>query len=274
MPDRPAGEIRFLFQPSEEDQDAENKSGGFRMVEEGAMEGVDAVIALHVSSSLEANKIEVAQGYMMAAVDKFIATIYGKGCHGAGHHLGIDPIYLLGQVINAVYGVRARRIDPTKPAVVSICSVHGGTADNIIPNEVNILGTLRSYDPEIREQLRTQVEEAFGVARVLGGDYKFELVPAYPATYNDPEVAQLIHSTAAELFGSADVAVGEPIMGAEDFSYMAQAAPGAMFWLGAKMDEVDRPHHSPQFNIDESCMQRGAAVLAETACRLLAQHSR
>lgn len=272
MPDRPAGEIRFLFQPSEEKQDNENKSGGMRMVEEGAMEGIDAVIALHVSSKIESGKIEIGSGYVMAAVDEFRATIKGKGCHGAAHHQGIDPIFLLGQVINAIYGVRARRIDPTQPAVISICSVHSGTASNVVPDEATLIGTLRSYSPEIRQQLRDEVEQAISIVRALGGDYEYSVIEGYPATYNDTEVAALIGQTAADLFGAEDVLIGDPMMGAEDFSYMAQQAPGAMLFLGTRIGEDNRPHHSPIFNIEEEALYRGAAILAETAVRLLDQH--
>lgn len=274
MPDRPAGQIRLIFQPSEEAQDDENKSGGMRMVEEGALDDVDHVIALHVSSGTPSGKVEIREGYAMAAVDSFYATITGEGCHGAYPHMGIDPIYILGQVINAIHGVRARRINPMRPAVISIGSVHGGDADNVIPNEVKLSGTIRSYDEDTRKQLWRDLEAALAVSRAFGGDYTLHIREGYPATYNDPAVASVINDVVTGMFGADSLYPPEAGMGAEDFGYMTAKAPGAMLFLGAKKDEINRPHHSPIFDIDESSFYVGAAVLAETACRLLREAGR
>lgn len=267
--DRPAGEIRLLFQPSEEDEDTEHKSGAVRMIEDGAMEGVDAVIALHVASGIPAGQIRIATGYNSAAVDSFNATIVGEGGHGAYPHQTVDPIYLLAQVVNAIHGIRARRINPVRASVISIGSVHAGDANNVIPNAVELTGTIRSYDDETRQQLWAELERAFSVARALGGDYKLEILKGYPSQYNDPEVATLIRDVGQEMLGEGGLYPDEPGMGAEDFSYMTNLAPGAMFSLGAKFDDVNRPHHSPIFDLDESAFPIGTAMLAETACRLL-----
>lgn len=269
MPDRPAGEIRFLFQPSEEDQDAEGKSGAARMIEDHALNDVDHVIALHVASKEEAGTMQVGDGYIMAAVDKFHATIKGQGGHGAAPHLALDPITIAAQVINAINAIRARRIDPTKPAVISFGSIHAGTASNVIPQEVALTGTIRSYDEETRETLLSELENAFKIAQVMGGDYELELFRGYPATYNDPAIASKLREVSAGYFGDDKVDFAEPIMGAEDFSYMTQAAPGAMLWLGVKLDEQERPHHNPYFDIDDTVLYQGAAILAETAVQLL-----
>ncbi|GIL12392.1 MAG: amidohydrolase [Chloroflexota bacterium] len=271
MPDRPAGEIRFLFQPSEEDEDDEGKSGATRMIEDGAMEGVDAVIALHVASGIPAGKIRTGGGYASAAVDSFEATITGEGCHGAYPQYGTDPIYILAQVINAVHGIRARRISPVRAAVISIGSVHGGDANNVIPDSVKINGTIRSFDEETRQKLWDELDRAMSVARALGGDYTLSIRRGYPAMYNDPGVSDLIEQVTIDLFGEEHLYSEETGMGAEDFSYMTRLAPGAMFNLGAKLDSVNRPHHSPIFDLDESVLHIGAAMLAETARRLLIQ---
>ncbi|MFP4320920.1 MAG: M20 family metallopeptidase [Anaerolineales bacterium] len=271
LPDLPAGEIRFLFQPCEETQDDENKSGGLRMTEENALAGVDHTLALHVASHIESGAVLVAEGPITAAVDSFEAVIKGKGCHGAASHLGIDPIYILAQVINAIHGIRARRIDPAKAATISIGSVHGGDANNVIPHEVRLNGTIRTYDPDVREQIRHDLYSAFDVARALGGDYELHLQPGYPPTINDAGAVRAIEASTVDMFGAEAMQPGEAILGGEDFSYMTQAAPGAMFFLGAKYDDQERPHHSPVFNIDEAVLQRGAAVLAESALRLMRQ---
>ncbi len=269
MPDRPAGEIRFFFQPCEETSDEEGKGGAQRMIEAGALDGVDKVIALHVSSDLPAGKITINDGFITAAVDDFYATIIGKGAHAAHPDTGIDPIFIAAQVINAIHGVRARRLDPVHPAVVTIGSIHGGQAPNVIPNEVTINGTIRTFDDATRQQCWVEVEKALGVARALGGDYTFELKKGCPSVYNAPEVSAVIRQAALDLFGAENLLVQEPGMGGEDFSYMTRKAPGAMFRLGAKLDEVSRPHHNPKFDLNESAFKYGAALMAETAVRLL-----
>lgn len=269
MKDRPAGEIRLLFQPSEEDEDDENKSGAVRMIEDGALEDLDAVIALHVSSGMPTGKIRITPGFDHAAVDSFYATIKGEGGHGAYPHQTIDPTFILAQVINAIHGVRARRINPMRPAVISIGAINAGSANNVIAEEVIMNGTIRSYDDETRQQLWDELERAFGVAKALGGDYELKIIKGYPAGYNDPDVSALIRNIGGEILGQDGIAADEPGMGAEDFSYMCLKAPGAMFSLGAQYDEVKRPHHSSNFDLDESAFPIGAAILAESAVRLL-----
>ncbi len=269
MEDRPPGEIRLLFQPSEEDEDSDHKSGAVRMIEDGALENLDAVIALHVNSNIPAGQIRIATGPNSASVDSFNATIIGEGCHGAYPHQGVDPIFILAQVINAIHGIRARRINPVRPAVISIGAVHAGAANNVIPDEVQMNGTIRSYDDETREKLWAELEQAFTVTRAFGGDYKLEIIKSYPSQHNDAEVAQLIREIGVSMLGEGGLYPEEPGMGAEDFAYMTRKAPGAMFSLGAKFDEVNRPHHSPIFDLDESSFSVGAAILAESAVRLL-----
>ena len=269
MPDRPAGEIRFFFQPCEETADEDEKSGAMRMIEDKALDGIDRVIALHVASDLPSGKIVVNDGYMSAAVDDFYVTIIGKGCHAAYPDTGIDPIFITAQVINAIQGIRSRRINPTKAGVVTIGSIHGGKATNVIPDDVKISGTMRSFDDETRQQLWKELEAAAGVARALGGDFKLELRKGCPSVYNAPEVTRVMREVARDLFGDDSLIDEPPGMGGEDFSYMTRKAPGAMFNLGAKLDEVDRPHHNPKFDLNESAFKVGAAMLAETTLRLL-----
>jgi amidohydrolase len=269
MPDRPAGQIRLFFQPCEEAADSEGKSGAQRMIDDGIMQGVDRVIALHVASELPANKIAIESGYVTAAVDNFYATIIGKGCHAASPHFGIDPIFILAQFINAFHGIRARRVSPVRPMIASIGSVHAGIAENVIPNEVTISGTLRSYDKETREMLWKEVERALSIARTLGGDYSYRLELGCPSIHNDANVTSTIRSVAADLMGADVLIHDEPSLGGEDFSFMTEAAPGAMFMLGAKKDATERPHHNPHFDLDEGSFKLGAAVLAETAIRML-----
>lgn len=271
MEDRPAGTIRFLFQPCEETQDEEGKSGGMRMVEEGALDGLDAVIALHVASDEPSGSIILHSGYTMAAVDTFYGRVIGKGGHAAYPHTTIDPIFILAQVINAIHGIRARQLNPINPAVVSIGAVHGGSTTNVIPSAIELMGTIRTYDEKTRQQVWTDLEKAFAVARAFGGDCELRIEKGFPALYNDETIIELMGEVVRDLVGEEVIDGGKPAMGAEDFAFMARKAPGAMFMLGAKYDEVSRPHHNPNFNIDESVLPLGAAILAETAVRLLKQ---
>ena len=271
MPDRPDGEFRLLFQPSEEQWGEDGISGASAMIQDNALEDLDHVIALHVSSSSPAGQIEISSGYRMAAVDKFTARIIGKGGHAAAPHECIDPIYIQAQVINAIQAVRSRLLNPLQASVISIGAINGGTAHNIIPGEVQLVGTIRSYKDEVRSFLHEELENALAITRSFGGDYTLEISPGYPATYNDPGVCAVIRSVATEGLGEEHVIEGEPTMGAEDFAYMTQKARGAMLFLGAEIGDEPRPHHNANFDIDESVLYRGAGVLAESACRLLRQ---
>ena len=268
------GSVKLLFQPSEETSDEEGKSGGRRMVEEGVLDDVDAVVGLHISSTMASGEVSVSSGPFMAAVDTFEGSVIGRGGHGAYPHEGLDPIWLSAQVINAIHGIVSRRKHPTKPGVISVCTINAGTATNIIPESVHLSGTIRSLDPKVRDQLHADLDKAFAVARAFDGDYSLNIMPGYPPTVNDPQMAQFVHGMASDLIGGERVEEGGIRMGAEDFSYMADAVPGAFFYLGAKKDETHRPHHNAVFDIDEDVIPTGAALLAEAARRYLTEHSK
>lgn len=270
MDDRPDGEIRLLFQPSEERwRESDGHSGGSLMVEQKAADGLDAVIALHMSSNDPAGQVSITSGQALAAVDTFEATIIGEGTHGASPHNGLDPIWIQAQVINAIQAIRSRRLNPTDASVITVGSIHAGVAPNVIPNEVHLKGTIRSYTEEVRSEQHTLLEEAFALSRHFGGDYTLSISRGYPSMYNDPEIVDLMRQVSIDMIGEDNTVERQPGMGAEDFSYMSQKAPGTMIMLGAKFDELNRPHHSPIFDIDESSFHVGAAVLAESAIRLL-----
>jgi len=269
LPDRPLGEVRFLFQPCEEGVDSEGKSGAQRMLEDGALDGVDALLAMHVASTLPAGKVAVSGGYILAAADGWEATITGQGCHGAYPHLGLDPFALLAQVILAIQSIVSRRVDPVRPAVVSIGSIHGGDAGNVIPSEVRLKGTIRSFDEETRSQLHQELERAFAPVRALGGEYTLSVRDGVPASYNHPAIAAAVRDAAVDLFGPEAVMSQEPAMGAEDLAWMLRQAPGVAMQFGVQQPGEQRLHHSPDFDFDDSLLPKGAAVLAEAACRLL-----
>lgn len=263
------GTVRLLFQPAEEVSDADGFSGAPRMVQDGAMDGVDAVLALHVYPGSPVGEVDVDAGPASAGVDTFWATISGQGVHGAYPHKGIDPIHITAHVILALHAIVSRRVSPLDAGVISLGSVHAGRAANVIPEKVEISGTIRYLEPGVQRVLHAEIERALGVARALGGDYTLKLETGDPPMINSPDVVEVIRQVAADLLGEAMLKVREQTMGAEDFGRFSSMAPGAMFGLGAKIEESERRGHSPTFDLDERCLPVGAAVLAETALRLL-----
>ncbi|MBK9711598.1 MAG: amidohydrolase [Kouleothrix sp.] len=264
------GNVRFLFQPAEEDTGGEAVSGAPMMIRDGALDGVDTVIALHVDSMQPFGKVTMRDSWDSAATDQFKAWITASGGHGAYPHEAGDPIWMLGPVLMALHGIVARRVNPMKPAVVSLGQVHAGATSNVIPSEVFLHGTLRSYDADVRELLLAEVDRALSLVRTLGGDYRIEVERGYPAGKNSAEVSGWLARTAADLLGPDALDPQLPGMGAEDFAYMSAQVPGAMFHLGAAVGDIQRAHHTPVFDIDERCLPVGAAILAETARRFLA----
>ncbi len=264
------GQVRFVFQPSEEVADAEGVSGAPRMIADGALAGVDAVIALHVDPAIETGQIRAGEGPVGAAVDTFRAHVLGRGAHGAYPHQAIDPIWLAAHVLNALYAIPSRRVAPLEPAVVSVGIIRGGSADNVIPDAVYLEGTLRSFADDVREQLIHEVEIALAVTRALGGDYRLAIERGYPSLRNDPTVVGWLRRVGADLLGSGNVITTQKTMGAEDFSYMAQVAKGAMFRLGVKPPGGEPHHlHTSTFDLDEAALPVGVAILAETAWRFV-----
>ncbi len=264
------GNVRLIFQPSEEFLDENGISGATAMIEDGALEGVDTAIALHVWSDFPAGKCYFHDEYSLAAVDTFKAWLRAPGSHGAYPHQSKDPLFILAPVLTAIYGIPSRRINPLRPSVVSLGQIHAGTAPNVIPDEVFLEGTLRSFEPAVRKQLQIEVERAFQISEVMGGGYELELAFGYPAMFNDVGVNGWLRSVAGDLLDPDAIQEAEFGMGAEDFAYMTEVAKGAMFMLGAATpDGVHRGHHTNNFDIDDSILPVGSAILAETARRFV-----
>jgi amidohydrolase len=266
-----SGTVRFLFQPAEEVSDEEGLSGAPRMVSDGAMDGVDAIMALHAHGGSPVGAITVEAGPTSAGVDSFWATIIGRGGHGAYPHKGIDPIHLSAHVILALHGIVSRRLDPFAPAVISLGSIHSGQATNVIPETVELSGTIRYLDLDVQKQLHAEIEQAMSVAQVLGGRYELKIRHGSHPVINHPEIVELLRQVATDLLGAEQIQPREQGMGAEDFGHFSELAPGAMFRLGCKIDGDERKGHSPTFDIDERCLPIGTAILTEAALRLLRQ---
>jgi amidohydrolase len=263
------------MQPAEENGDDEGVSGAPRMIEDEAMNGVSAIIGLHMDGSLPAGKIGLAAGPVMAAVDIFHVTIKGKGGHGAFPDTCVDAVVIGAAVVQAIQQIVSRRISPVDPAVITIGSFQSSsTRGNVISEEVSLLGTFRSFDRQVRSKIIEELNRACSVAKALGGDYSISYDVGYPTTVNNPKVVEVMHAVATEIVGEKNVVVMKPKTWSEDFSYFADLAPGAFMFLGGK--NISRqeesnffPHHTPTFDIDESGLWIGSAVLAETAKRLI-----
>ena len=258
------GRVRLLFQPCEEKFDEHGVSGATAMIDDQALAGLSQVVALHIISTMESGQLQFCDGYAMASVDTFEATISGDGGHGAYPHLGRDPIFMLSSILPALYGIASRRISPMHESVVSLGQVHAGSTDNVIPKEVFLHGTIRSFDETVRQQLWEEVEQALCIAEAMGGSCEFELLKGYPSLVNDAGVNQTLRQIASSL-GVTNVIENEPFgMGGEDFAYMVQQAPGAMFLLGGMVPNGGA-HHTPVFDIDENVLPLGTAMLARAA---------
>lgn len=262
-----SGKVRFLFQPAEEVGDEEGRSGAPRMIAEGAMEGVDCVLALHVDPGTPAGALRIESGPVSGGVDSWFGEVIGKGGHGAYPHQLIDSFYLTAHVILVLNAIVSRRLDPFHPAVVSIGSMHGGQTENVIPERVSLSGTLRYTRLEVQNQIHAEIRRAFELARTLGGEYALRFEIGAPPMVNHPEIAAQIAEVGRDLLGEANVLPWKHDLGAEDFGCFMELAAGAMFVLGTGRPGEQHTLHNPDFDLDESALPVGAAVLAETALR-------
>lgn len=267
------GRVRFLFQPSEEQRDEDGQSGALKMIEEGALDGVRSVIALH-TRALPVGSIGVTSGPAMAANDTIKITIHGRAAHGAHPEQGLDAIAIAAQVITAIQQIVSRRISAVTPAVVSITTIQGGVKENIIADRVELGGTIRSTGGAARDFLIAELDAALNVGRAMGATCELKIKEGYAATNNDPSVTQTIRDAATEMLGSRLVVELPFDTWAEDFGYMSARVPGSMFWLGVTSDRVPNPiWHSPTFDLDEDALPIGAMVLAASARSLLRRFS-
>ncbi|WP_078393281.1 M20 metallopeptidase family protein [Shouchella patagoniensis] len=256
------GTVLFLFQPAEEAMDVNGKTGAVHMIEAGVLKGVDMAFALHVCPWHEKETVQLHKGASMASYDVFKGRIKGTGGHGAYPHLGVDPIWLLSQVLPVLYSVPGRRTSPLEPTVLSIGKIQTGEANNVIPEEVYLEGTIRCYNEKIRESISHEVKRAFQLADVFGGKGSCEIERGEPALINDEDAVEVIKLTAQALYPEEKI-VDEPYgLGSEDFAHIAQSCKAAMFFLGCKPTHGQFDLHTPDFQIDETCLIKGTALMA------------
>lgn len=255
------GTVKFMFQPAEE-----GLGGAQRMLDEGLLDDPrpDFALALHVWSDIEAGQVAVSEGPVMACADTFRACIRGKGGHGAIPQQCIDPIVIASHVVLALQTTVSRNIDPLQPAVVTVGKVWAGSAFNVIPGEAHLEGTVRSFDPGVRDTLERRCREIIEeLPRVFGAEADFEYERGFPTTVNDSAVADLVRAAAVSVVGADKVIEFTPTMGAEDMSLVLQKVPGCYFFVGGRNPAIDAvyPHHHPKFNIDEEALLIGTRTM-------------
>jgi amidohydrolase len=259
------GRIVFLFQPSEESI----PGGAMPMIEQGALDGVDAVFGLHLWQAMPTGVVGCVRGAMMAAADEFTIRMTGKGGHGSMPHILVDPIAAAGSLIVSLNGIVGRNVDPLKSAVLSLGSIHGGVTFNIIPNEVALTGTVRSFDSSIRDLMERRIREVVaGTDAACGTRSECRYARGCPALVNDPGMAAWALSVAGKVLGEHKVTEMAPVMGGEDFAYYLQRVPGAFLFFGMG-DGTVYPHHHPRFDIDEKALQPAALLMAALALEYL-----
>lgn len=266
---RLAGAVKFLFQPSEEPG-----GGAEAMIADGVLRqpSVDAIIALHTYPGLEAGRVGVGQGPLMARADRLHITIRGEGGHAAEPHRTIDPVVIGAAVVLQLQTVVSRSVDPLEAAVVTIGSMQAGSSPYVIPSVCELTGTVRSVTPEVgSEMIRLVRRVTEKTAEAHGASASVEVEQVCPAVVNDPEVTAVLRRAAGRLLGDHAVATARPTMAAEDFGCYLATVPGSFFWLGVagKADGVAMPWHHPRFDIDEAALGVGAATLAATCLEYL-----
>lgn len=263
------GEVRFVFQPAEE-----IVAGARPMVEAGVLEGVDRVVGLHLYSLMPAGQVGVRPGPSMAAADAFTLHLRGRGAHAAMPHEGVDTVLMAAHTVVALQSLVSRETDPIKTAVVTIATVQAGEgAHNVIPETAVLKGTLRTFEPELRERLMRRIAElAQGIAAAMGGSAWVEWKPGSPAVVNDPDLVERFRQVAKEVVGEERVLEVPPVMGGDDMAEFLNRRPGVYFWLGAGSSSPDqnRPHHHPGFWIDdERALPLGVELLTRTVLDFL-----
>jgi amidohydrolase len=257
------GRVRVLFQPAEE-----GEGGAQAVIRDGVLDGVDVVLGVHLWNELPVGTLGVKSGPLMAAVDRLRVVVRGRGGHGAIPHRARDPIVAAAHVVTALQTVVSREVPPVEPAVVTIGAIRGGEAFNVIPDEVTLLGTIRTFDAALRRSMPERIQRiADGIAGALGCRAETEVNAGNPAVINDPGVADLARRAALRVVGEERVVSPTPTMGGEDMALYFERVPGCFVFVGSANPArgLDHPHHSPFFDFDEDALLVGCEFLVQAA---------
>ena len=265
-----SGTVKLIFEPAEE------TTGGAKvMIKEGVLENpkVDVMCGLHVEETIDCGSIMVRKGTVNAASNPFNITIKGAGGHGAYPDTAIDPIVIAGHVITSLQSIVSREIKPVNPSVVTIGSIHGGTAQNIIPSEVKMSGIIRTMTNEDREFAKQRLKEIVnGICTTFRGSAEIEIEESYPCLYNDDDMVDLLEKSAIEILGAENVKLQKnPKLGVESFAYFANEVPSVFYFLGIRNEKKGIIHsaHNNLFDIDEDALPIGVAIQCEIALNYL-----
>ncbi|MFN0101852.1 MAG: M20 family metallopeptidase [Bryobacteraceae bacterium] len=278
MRDLIPGSIKFIFQPAEEGAPRGEEGGAALMIKEGALDNPRpaAIFGLHVFSPYPAGTVGYSSGTAMASADSFVITIRGKQVHAAQPHMGIDPISVAAQCISSLQTIRSRRIDPNEGMVLSIGSIHGGNRSNIIPSEVKMEGTIRTFSENTRESVRTMMKRTLAGC-TAAGEATFALDfdgTSYPVTVNDAALTAESLPQMRRVLGDTNIIATKPTTGAEDFSEYQKIIPGFFWFLGVRNEKlgITGAHHTPEFDIDESTLVPGLKLAANQLLDYLERH--
>ena len=271
MKDQLAGTVRFIFQPAEE-----GGLGALRMREEGVMEGVGAVLGIHLWADIPSGLVSLEPGPRMASADKFRITVQGKSGHGSMPHQGVDALIAAAAILSDLQTIVSREVNPLEPAVVSIGTIKGGASWNVICSEVTMEGTTRSFNPEVRSRLSKSMER---IVKQTAASYQaegdLEVTPITPPTINDVTISGVLAKTVEKLYGAERITKMGKVMGGEDFAYLNETVPGSMVFIGIRNEAkgITYPHHHEKFDIDEDALPIGTALYAQFALDYLAANS-
>src|SRR5215831_349474 len=263
------GNVKFIFQPAEE-----GRGGAYLMVQEGVMEDVDGVIGLHLMSSYPVGLVGVRAGPVFASADGFVLRVKGKGGHAAMPHSAVDPIVISAYIITALQTLISRESSPFSPAVITVSTIQAGSSFIIIPENVEMQGTVRAFSQGVRDQLLRRISEiAHGIASAMGGSCEVQVFNGCPACVNDASMTGLVHEAAVASVGAGNVESSEEVMStsSDDMADFLKVVPGCYFIVGAHNEQkgANYPHHHPRFNIDEDAMPIAVEVLARAAMDFL-----
>ena len=269
------GTIKFCFQPSEEGLNGEEIGGNEMMIRDGVLEGpkVEQTLSMHLWNEKPVGWLGVAKGPVMAGAELFTVKLTGRGGHGATPHLTIDPIVAASQVISALQSIASRNVAPLQSAVISVTTIHSGSAFNVIPPVAELTGTIRTFDLEVRKKVLERFEQIVrGVGEVMDCQVKVDIKRITPAVINDERVTEKVQETAGRLLPTSTVDQSSYMtMGAEDMAFMQEKVPGCYFFIGSnnKDKHLDYGHHNPKLDFDEEALVRGTALMAAAAMDVL-----
>jgi amidohydrolase len=263
------GAAKLVFQPAEE-----GGNGAEKMIQDGVLRNptVDVAFGLHLWNDKPVGKVALNRTALMAGVHSFDLLIHGRGGHGAAPHQTIDPVVTAAQVINNLQTIVSRNVDPLETAVVTVGSIHAGSAFNVIADSAALKGTVRYFNPALGDRLPKIFERIVaGSTQSMGASYSLKYEKATPPTINDPAWAEFIREVAAEIVGSENVTMDARTMGGEDMSFFLNEVPGCFFFVGSRNDEkhLNYPHHSPKFDFDEAALEIGAEILCRATEKFL-----